>query len=207
MGLHSIGKNCFLGEWFTTRVFGIRRDCLYFLNVDFLFFSGNSEACSSGSVSKERASTLVLTISRFISCCVVEQIRLAPEKCMRLKFITSLWWIMKQSVLCAYGVLLIWFVRSAVISVCRRLKDQVLLLEAPMRGVAPMLTAIRKLQTSLEHLTTLHPEFLLLCLLAKWYKSGLSILRDDISEVDQPRDLFLYCYYGWVCPLSLKVNW
>lgn len=71
-----------------------------------------------------------------------------------------------------------------------------MLLEAPMRGVAPLLTAIRKLQTSSEHLTPLHPEFLLLCLLAKCYKTGLSVLHDDISEVDQPRDLFLYCYYG-----------
>lgn len=74
-------------------------------------------------------------------------------------------------------------------------------LEAPLRGVAPLLTAIRKVRTSSEHLTSLHPEFLLLCLLSKSYKAGLSILNDDIFEVDQPRDLFLYCYYGWV-PLS-----
>lgn len=65
-----------------------------------------------------------------------------------------------------------------------------------MQGVAPMLIAVGKLQTSSEHLTTLHPEFLLLCLLAKCYKTGLSVLHDDIFEVDQPRDLFLYCYYG-----------
>ncbi|PON95305.1 Winged helix-turn-helix DNA-binding domain containing protein [Trema orientale] len=129
------------------------------------------EACSSGSVSKERASALVLTISRFISSCVAEQIRLAPEK---------------------------------FISVCKRLKDQVLLLEAPMRGVAPLLTAIRKLQTSSEHLTTLHPEFLLLCLLAKCYKTGLPVLHDDISEVDQPRDLYLYCYYGGMICIGQK---
>lgn len=129
------------------------------------------EACSSGPVSKERASSLVLTISRFISSCAAEQVRLATEK---------------------------------FVSVCKRLKDQVLLLEAPMRGVAPMLTAIRKLQTSSEHLTTLHPEFLLLCLLAKCYKTGLSVLRDDISEVDQPRDLFLYSYYGGMICIGQK---
>lgn len=81
-------------------------------------------------------------------------------------------------------------------SVCKRFKDQVMLLEDPMRGVAPMLTAIRKLQLSSEHLTTLHQDFLLLCLLAKCYKTGLSILEDDIFEIDQPRDFFLYCYYG-----------
>ena len=73
-----------------------------------------------------------------------------------------------------------------------------MLVEAPIRGVAPLLTAVRKLQVSIEHLTPLHSEFLLLCLLAKCYKTGLSILEDDIFEVDQPRDLFLYCYYGCV---------
>ncbi|KAF3444478.1 hypothetical protein FNV43_RR14170 [Rhamnella rubrinervis] len=90
------------------------------------------------------------------------------------------------------------------ISVCRRFKDIVMLLEAPMRGVAPMLIAVGKLQTSSEHLTTLHPEFLLLCLLAKCYKTGLSVLHDDIFEVDQPRDLFLYCYYGGMICIGQK---
>lgn len=71
-----------------------------------------------------------------------------------------------------------------------------MLLEDPIRGVAPMLTALRKLQVSTERLTPLHSEFLLLCVLAKCYKTGVSILDDDVFEVDQPRDLFLYCYYG-----------
>ena len=86
--------------------------------------------------------------------------------------------------------------RYAVISVCKRFKDYVMQLEAPMRGVAPMLAAIRKIQSSSEHLTPLHPEFLVLCLLSKCYKAGLSILDEDIFEVDQPKDLLLYCYYG-----------
>ncbi|KAJ7970690.1 COP9 signalosome complex subunit 3 [Quillaja saponaria] len=90
------------------------------------------------------------------------------------------------------------------VSVCKRLKDQVMLLDAPMRGVAPLLTAIRKLQTSTEHLTPLHPEFLLLCLLAKCYKTGLSILEDDVFEFNQPRDLFLYCYYGGMICIGQK---
>ncbi|XWS44041.1 hypothetical protein CRYUN_Cryun15aG0011000 [Craigia yunnanensis] len=67
-----------------------------------------------------------------------------------------------------------------------------------------MLTAIRKLQSSTEHLTTLHPEFLLLCLLAKCYKTGISILEENIFEVDQPRDLFLYCYYGGMICIGQK---
>lgn len=83
-----------------------------------------------------------------------------------------------------------------VIALCKGLKDQVMLLQSPIRGVAPMLTAIRKLQPSAEHLTVLHPDFLLLCLSAKCYKSGLSILEDDVYEVDHLKDLLLYGYYG-----------
>ncbi|KAH6758577.1 Proteasome component domain protein [Perilla frutescens var. hirtella] len=90
------------------------------------------------------------------------------------------------------------------VSICRRLKEQVMLLEDPMRGVAPLLTAIRKLQLSTEQLTTLHPDFLLLCLLSKCYKPGLSVLEDDVFEVEQPRDLFLYCYYGGMICIGQK---
>ncbi|KAK4757102.1 hypothetical protein SAY87_007229 [Trapa incisa] len=90
------------------------------------------------------------------------------------------------------------------VTICRRLKDQVLLLEAPLRGVYPMLSALRKFPMSSEHLTSLHPEFLLLCLLSKSYKIGLSILDNDIYEVDQPRDLFLYCYYGGMICIGQK---
>ena len=82
-----------------------------------------------------------------------------------------------------------------VIAVCKSFKDQVLMLEAPIRGVVPLLEAVKKLRSS-EHLTTLHPDFLQICLLAKCYKTGFSILEDDIFEVDQPRDFYLYCYYG-----------
>lgn len=71
-------------------------------------------------------------------------------------------------------------------------------LGVPMQGIAPLRMAVRKLQTSTEKLTTLHSDYLLLCLLAKCYKAGLSILDDDIFEVDHPRDHFLYCYYGLV---------
>ncbi|KAL6587413.1 hypothetical protein OROMI_000391 [Orobanche minor] len=69
------------------------------------------------------------------------------------------------------------------ISLCKKFKDQVMLLEDPMRGVAPLLMAIHKLQLSPEQLTPLHPDFLLLCLLSKCYKTGLSILDDDILEI------------------------
>ncbi|KAF7844544.1 COP9 signalosome complex subunit 3 [Senna tora] len=78
------------------------------------------------------------------------------------------------------------------ICLCKRFKDQVILLQAPIRG------------TSTEHLTPLHPEFLMLCLLAKCYKTGLLILDDDIFEVEQPKDLFLYCYYGGMVCIGQK---
>lgn len=90
------------------------------------------------------------------------------------------------------------------ISVCKRFKDQVILLETPVRGVAPLLTAIRKLQSSSEQLTTLHADLLLLCILAKCYKAGFSVLEDDIYEIDQPRDFFLYCYYGGMVCIGQK---
>ncbi|KAK6128279.1 hypothetical protein DH2020_037977 [Rehmannia glutinosa] len=114
---------------------------------------GSREACTSAPIMKDQANELVISVARFINVCAAEQIRLAPEKCKHF------------------------------ISVCKRLKDQVMLLEDPMRGVAPLLTAIHKLQLSTEQLTTLHPDFLLLCLLSKCYKKGLSILEDDIFEV------------------------
>lgn len=84
----------------------------------------------------------------------------------------------------------------AVLNVCRVLKNEVMQLNAPIRGIAPLRAAVRKIQTSSEQLTPLHAEYLMLCLLAKQYKVGLSVLEDDIFEVDQPKDLFVYCYYG-----------
>ncbi|XP_027350843.1 COP9 signalosome complex subunit 3 isoform X2 [Abrus precatorius] len=88
--------------------------------------------------------------------------------------------------------------------VCKKLRELVMLLETPMRGVAPLFTAVRKLQPSTEHLTPLHSEFLLLCLLSKCYKIGLSILEDDVFEIEQRRDLFLYCYYGGMICIGQK---
>ncbi|XP_062195786.1 COP9 signalosome complex subunit 3-like isoform X2 [Phragmites australis] len=90
------------------------------------------------------------------------------------------------------------------LNVCRVLKDQVMQLNMPIRGIAPLRAAVRKIQASPEQLTPVHADYLLLCLLAKQYKAGLSVLEDDIFEVDQPRDLFLYCYYGGMIYIGLK---
>ena len=69
-------------------------------------------------------------------------------------------------------------------------------LQVPIQAIIPLQTAIRKLQPYFEHLTPLHPDLLLLCLLSKCYKAGLSILEEDIFEIDLPKDFLLYCYYG-----------
>ncbi|XP_077227765.1 proteasome component (PCI) domain protein [Tasmannia lanceolata] len=90
------------------------------------------------------------------------------------------------------------------VSVCKRLKDQVMLFQVPIQGVAPLRTAVRKLQSSSQQLTALHSDFLLLCLLAKCYKAGLSILEEDIFDVDQPKEFFLYCYYGGMINIGQK---
>ncbi|KAG6742775.1 hypothetical protein POTOM_053714 [Populus tomentosa] len=82
--------------------------------------------------------------------------------------------------------------RRKIIAVSKRFKDQVLMLDVPMRGVAPLLEAVKKLRTSSEHLTALHPDFLQLCLLGKCYKTGLSILEDDIFEHGA------LCFLVWV---------
>ena len=151
------------------------------------------EACTTAPNAKEQANELVLSIARFLNDCAAEQIHLVPDKCIDLYkyniFDMDVHHLFTSTISC-------WYVEFAVVSVCKRFKDQVMLLETPMRGVAPLLTAIRKLQPSSEHLTSLHPDFLLLCLLAKCYKTGLCVLEHDIFEVDQPRDFFLYCYYG-----------
>ncbi|KAK1410046.1 hypothetical protein QVD17_36587 [Tagetes erecta] len=90
------------------------------------------------------------------------------------------------------------------ISVCKRLHELVMTLNAPLRAVGPLLTAIHKIQPSPERLTPLHSDFLQVCLSSKCYKVGYSILEDDICEVDQPRDFFLYCYYGGMICIGQK---
>ena len=96
-------------------------------------------------------------------------------------------------------ILMLLIVGVSVIFVCKRFKKLVIILGTPMHvHVDLFLVVVRKLQNSSEHLTTLHPHFLHLCLLANCSKTSLSILEEDISEVDHLDDLFLYCYNGWV---------
>eukprot|EP00252_Welwitschia_mirabilis_P016920 TRINITY_DN37678_c0_g1_i1.p1 TRINITY_DN37678_c0_g1~~TRINITY_DN37678_c0_g1_i1.p1 ORF type:complete len:424 (-),score=79.39 TRINITY_DN37678_c0_g1_i1:301-1572(-) len=89
-------------------------------------------------------------------------------------------------------------------TLCKRFKDHAVQQQFPLRAILPLRTAIRKLQLSPEQLAPLHADFLLVCLLAKYYKAALSILEDNIFEVEQPKDFLLYCYYGGIVFIGLK---
>lgn len=95
-------------------------------------------------------------------------------------------------------------------ALCRRIKDSALQLHSPMRAVLPLQTAIIKLQPSPQYLTALHADFFLVCLLAKCYKSALSILEEQIYDIDPKKcilvskDFLLYCYYGGMLYIGLK---
>lgn len=51
----------------------------FFLNM---WSMGGGEACTSRPVTNEQARRLVLNLSRFLTCCVADQIRLTSEKCV-----------------------------------------------------------------------------------------------------------------------------
>ncbi|KAJ0798921.1 putative proteasome component (PCI) domain, winged helix DNA-binding domain superfamily [Helianthus annuus] len=87
----------------------------------------------------------------------------------------------------------------------RLVPDKCIVLLSQHKSCGPLLTAIRKIQPSPEHLTPLHPDFSSVFLSAKCYKIGYSILEDDIYKVDQPRDFFLYCYYGGMICIGQNV--
>ncbi|WVZ95341.1 hypothetical protein U9M48_041122 [Paspalum notatum var. saurae] len=141
------------------------------------------EACatSGANLTDFGGGDFLVTIADFLTACSADQIRLAPDKCA----------------CCLIS-------RSVPIANALVLKDQVMQLNVPIRGIAPLRAAVRKIQASPEQLTTVHADYLLLCLLAKQYKAGLSVLEDDIFDVDQPKDLFLYCYYGGMIYIGLK---
>ncbi|XP_022565712.1 COP9 signalosome complex subunit 3-like isoform X1 [Brassica napus] len=61
---------------------------------------------------------------------------------------------------------------ALVVTLCKRFKDRVLELKDPIRGVAPLVSAVRKVQVSANCSTVLHPDCLQLCLQAKCYKAG-----------------------------------
>ncbi|KAJ6678160.1 COP9 SIGNALOSOME COMPLEX SUBUNIT 3-LIKE ISOFORM X1 [Salix viminalis] len=49
------------------------------------------EACTSRPVTNEQARRLVLNLSRFLTCCVADQIRLTSENCNAIKLAFPFW--------------------------------------------------------------------------------------------------------------------
>lgn len=60
-------------------------DCLFLFywisDLNFVSFDCSSDVLTSGPVSEEKASDVVLLIARFINSCDAGQIRLASDKC------------------------------------------------------------------------------------------------------------------------------
>ena len=63
-----------------------------------LVYVGGREACNSWPVTNDQARRMVLILSRFLTSCVADQIRLAPEKCTNL---SSLWIKFKMCLSCS----------------------------------------------------------------------------------------------------------
>lgn len=77
-------------------------------------------------------------------------------------------------------------------------------------GIAPLLSAVKKLAPSEEHLTPIHADVLHLCLVSKALAAASPLLAADPTEVDPsrtsltPQDVLLYCYYGGTVALGRK---
>lgn len=88
------------------------------------------------------------------------------------------------------------------VSLCRKLRDQGMLLEDPKRAIAPFIAAISKLEPSPEYITPIHVFVFNMCLLSKCYLAAEPVLSSEACEVDPSKtaltatDFLLYCYYG-----------
>ncbi|KAF2570764.1 hypothetical protein F2Q70_00006092 [Brassica cretica] len=84
----------------------------------------------------------------------------------------------------------------AVVTLCKRFKDRVLELKDPIRGVAPLVSAVRKVQVSANCLTVLHPDCLQLCLQAKCYKAGYDEMNGiGLKRFQKTSELHYNPYY------------
>jgi COP9 signalosome complex subunit 3 len=97
------------------------------------------------------------------------------------------------------------------VKVCHRLQDILIEVRQPIRGVLPLKTAIAKLRDIKEgqQLTSIHTDFLQLCLLSKAYNAALPVLEDNLTEINEasgitPKDLLCYFYYGGRVYIGMK---
>ena len=93
---------------------------------------------------------------------------------------------------------------------CHILSTNLIKNNIPIRGIALVLTAIKKLQPNPKVLTSLHADLAKLCLKATCFGPILPILDQDISQINKEGDNFdaahvlLYYYYGGCIYLAVK---
>eukprot|EP00667_Euglena_gracilis_P009166 EG_transcript_9305 len=93
------------------------------------------------------------------------------------------------------------------VSVVHKYAEALRLAGQGQRGIVRLVTVIDKFAPSADHLTPVHADVALLCLVSKNYRAARPLLERPIFEIDPrrtaltPRDLLLYYYYGarlWV---------
>jgi len=96
--------------------------------------------------------------------------------------------------------------------ICRRYTDICVESNQSIRAIKPLRTAVKKIKPSSESLTSVHADFLQVCLLSKCYNAALSVLDEEVYDVNpdntclSPRDMLLYYYYGGMIYTGLKEN-
>eukprot|EP00668_Euglena_longa_P011914 GGOE01014334.1.p1 GENE.GGOE01014334.1~~GGOE01014334.1.p1 ORF type:complete len:454 (+),score=87.53 GGOE01014334.1:140-1363(+) len=93
------------------------------------------------------------------------------------------------------------------VSVIHKYVDTLRLTGQGQRGIMRLIMVIDKFAPSPDHLTPVHADVALLCLVSRNYRAARPLLERPIFEIDPrrtgltPRDLLLYYYYGarlWV---------
>lgn len=100
------------------------------------------------------------------------------------------------------------FLRAKVCEVCREFTEVCRNSAQAMSGIKSLTAAVEKLRPTPEHLTSVHADLLQLCLAAKCFKAGLSVVSQRVLAVSkdslQARDFVLYFYYGGMLLAALK---
>ncbi|KAK7112546.1 hypothetical protein V1264_011990 [Littorina saxatilis] len=102
------------------------------------------------------------------------------------------------------------FAPETFAELCHKFTLQLVDRKQAQRGITILCQAIRKVQTHLALLTSIHPCLCQLCLLAKNFKPALSFLDVDITEISREsghydaKDFLLYFYYGGMIYTALK---
>lgn len=93
---------------------------------------------------------------------------------------------------------------------CHLFADQLVSRQTPMRGIAPLVRAVAKIQLTDTTLTPVHADVCKLCLLAKCFAPARDCLDTDFVEISaecakgDPKHLILYFYYGGMIYTALK---